>query len=149
MKSRKVNRYELVEEIEKNSIEIEAKGERTVTDSVKNPGKTKGKPRGKSFKQGNPGRPKGALGKFTRIKDVYLTVFNEGDGGVAFWRKIREKYPLEFAQMGCRMVPREVDVKAEVDLNMGIVLLPARKGMEPNGSHSRDCQTEEHPHTGH
>ena len=46
-----------------------------MSDSVKNGKKTRA--RGKLFKQGNPGRPKGALNKFTQLKESFLDAFEE------------------------------------------------------------------------
>ena len=90
--------------------------------------------RGKPFLQGNPGRPKGTPNKFTHLKEAFLEAFEE-TGGKEALKAWAMKHQTEFYTIIARMLPKEIELSAEVDVNMGVVVyLPQRKGMEPSGS---------------
>jgi hypothetical protein len=76
-------------------------------DDVKNAQKrTKGKP----FKPGNPGRPKGAVNKFTSLKDSFLDVFKllGGTQGLYEWAKSSKRNQAMFYSWIIKMLPAGV-----------------------------------------
>ncbi|HBJ74690.1 MAG TPA: hypothetical protein DDY86_04035 [Syntrophaceae bacterium] len=72
--------------------------------SVKN-GKKRIK--GKPFAPGNPGRPKGAVNKFTSLKDSFLDVFKMlgGTQGLYDWAKSSKRNQAMFYAWIIKMLP--------------------------------------------
>lgn len=67
-----------------------------------------------AFKPGNPGRPKGAKGKFSTLKDEFLGVYEDigGRRAMAEWAKKPENKGA-FYQMAAKMLPKEVALTGE------------------------------------
>ena len=77
-------------------------------------------------KSGNPkGRPKGAVSKFTTLKDSFLNAYQEigGDAALAKWAKTNKG---DFYQMIKTMLPKSVDVGGK--FNIFIQHEPVKKG---------------------
>lgn len=65
---------------------------------------------GKLFKEGNPGRPKGAQNHLTKtVKETVLAVFNDiqTDPKINL-RKFAQTYPRDFYQIASRLIPTEI-----------------------------------------
>ena len=72
---------------------------------------------------GNPeGRPKGAVGQFTSLKDSFINAFKElgGQDALINWAKKSERNKAQFFQMITKMLPTNMDanVKAKVILEL-------------------------------
>lgn len=74
------------------------------------------------FKEGNPGKPKGALNKSTRIvKDVFADVFNklqkDKKANLLKWAKAN---PTEFYKLSSKLIPVQLtgDPENPVAVNM-------------------------------
>lgn len=69
--------------------------------------------RGKPFKQGQGGRPKGSQNHLTRtVKETVLSVFNDIQSDpknnlIAF----AKRYPRDFYQIAARLIPTEINAK--------------------------------------
>jgi hypothetical protein len=72
--------------------------------SVKNVKKRK---IGKPFAPGNPGRPKGAVNKFTSLKDSFIDVFKMlgGTQGLCEWAKASKHNQAVFYSWVVKMLP--------------------------------------------
>jgi len=82
-----------------------------VIETVKKREKTSGSwGKGKSANPG--GRPKGAKGKFTNLKESFLNAYNEGGGDawLITWAKANE---TEFFKILSRLLPKEVEVSSK------------------------------------
>jgi hypothetical protein len=71
------------------------------------------------FGKGNPGKPKGALNKTTKlVKEVFADAFNElqQDEAVklAVWGK---ENPTEFYKLASKLIPTQMDIAANVNLS--------------------------------
>lgn len=66
------------------------------------------------FAKGNPGRPKGAVNKFTSFKDSILQVYKDLGGDKAFceWAK-KSMNQGEFYKMVSKLLPKEVEVSGK------------------------------------
>lgn len=66
-----------------------------------------------SFKEGNPGRKKGATNKLTRtVKETVLAVFNElQDDPKVNLAAFAKKYPRDFYAIAAKLIPTEVNAK--------------------------------------
>jgi len=65
---------------------------------------------GTPFKQGNAGRPKGAVNKTTKtVKETVLNVFTDiqGDPKVNLTAFAR-RYPRDFYQLAAKLIPTEI-----------------------------------------
>ena len=67
--------------------------------------------KGRPFKKGEGGRPKGAKNKFTSFKDSILQVYQDigGDKAFAEWAAKRENQG-EFYKLAAKMIPKEVEL---------------------------------------
>lgn len=72
------------------------------------------------FKEGNPGKPKGAANKVTKlVKDVVSQVFNDlqEDKDAAYnlknWAK---EHPKEFYQIASKLIPLQMDVSGALKI---------------------------------
>lgn len=70
------------------------------------------------FKEGNPGKPKGALQKTTKlIKEVFADAFNELQEdkkcNLVAWAKDN---PTEFYKLANKLIPTQVNLNANVAL---------------------------------
>lgn len=68
------------------------------------------------FEKGNPGRPKGAIGKTTKlVKDVFAETFTELQkdpfANLHSWGK---ENPTEFYKLASKLIPTQMDIQAEV-----------------------------------
>ncbi len=73
----------------------------------------------KKGESGNPdGRPEGAVGQFTSLKDAFLDAFKELGGSQALidWAKKSERNKAQFFGMITKMLPTNMtgDMKAKV-----------------------------------
>jgi hypothetical protein len=67
------------------------------------------------FKEGNPGRPKGAINKITRtVKETVLAAFNEiqSDPKVNII-SFAKTYPRDFYAIAAKLIPTEITGKIE------------------------------------
>lgn len=66
--------------------------------------------KGKPFKAGNPGKPKGAKNKVTKtVKQTVLDVFIKLQGDPkASLEAFAKKHPKEFYQIAAKLIPTEV-----------------------------------------
>lgn len=67
-----------------------------------------------SFKKGNPGKPKGAVCKFTTLKQAFLDAFVEIGGKDALVNFYKEKNPSNkraLFQMIANMLPKDVHLE--------------------------------------
>ena len=89
--------------------------------------------RGKPFKKGHGGRPKGARNKFTTLKDAFVEAFEELDGvqGLVEWAK-NEKNRGIFYQMLARMLPKDIGLEIKEERALGVIILPETKNREAN-----------------
>jgi hypothetical protein len=64
-----------------------------------------------AFKPGNTGRPKGAKGKFSSLKEDFLGAYQDigGRKALAAWAKKPEN-TWAFYQMAAKMLPKEVEI---------------------------------------
>jgi len=71
------------------------------------------------FLRGNPGKPKGAINKFTSLKNAFLEAFEELGGvkGLVEWAKKNEGNKRLFYQLISKMLPSNVveDIKHEFE----------------------------------
>ena len=90
---------------------------------VNNVKKTPKRGKGKPFKRGNPGRPKGSINKFTNLKKAYLDVFekiekeSEKDGSIDNffnWATKKQRNQGMFYQMISRMLPSNLNVEGDL-----------------------------------
>lgn len=67
--------------------------------------------RGKPFKKGHGGRPKGAKNKLTRsVKEMVKQVFDElQEDPKASLEAFAKKYPRDFYNIAAKLIPTEVD----------------------------------------
>ena len=75
--------------------------------------------RGKPFKPGEGGRPKGIPNKLTKtVKETVLAAFNElqedPKANILEWGK---ENPKEFYQIAAKLIPTEIQAKVEVAKN--------------------------------
>lgn len=87
--------------------------------------------KGKPFKQGEGGRPKGSQNQFTKLKEDYLTTFKAlgGHKGLTKWAKADAKNLSLFYQMTTRMFPKDIglEVSGKDGEPIGVVVLPEVK----------------------
>ena len=85
----------------------------------------KGKPRGKPFEKGNPGRPKGAKDKFTTLKQAFLDAFRDeeigGSKGMVKVFKKSDAKKIMFFKIMAGMLPRNVDVTLPTDTVIKVI----------------------------
>jgi len=65
-------------------------------------------------KSANPGgRPRGAKGKFTNLKESFLNAYNEGGGDawLITWAKENE---TDFFKILARLLPKEIEVETKL-----------------------------------
>jgi hypothetical protein len=72
-------------------------------------------PKGKPFKLGNKassGRPKGAVSKFTTLKNAFLEAFELSGGteSLVEWINLSQRNRAHFYQLITKMLPSNVDV---------------------------------------
>lgn len=68
------------------------------------------KGKGRPFKPGNPGRPKGSTNHLTKtVKETVLAVFNDiqSDPKVNL-RKFAKDYPRDFYAIAAKLIPTEI-----------------------------------------
>ncbi len=67
------------------------------------------------FKKGNPGKPKGAVGKVTKtVKETVLAVFNDLQADPkANLTAFAQKYPRDFYAIASKLIPTEVTAAVE------------------------------------
>ena len=70
------------------------------------------------FEKGNPGKPKGAVTKTTKlVKDVFaeaFTALQEGPNNLIAWG---EDNPTEFYKLASKLIPTQMNVEANVNLS--------------------------------
>ena len=91
--------------------------------SVNNAKKTPGRGKGRPFKRGNPGRPKGAKGKISKnIKDNFEAVFEKLGGvkGFCVWAKTNNDTKRAFYQMYSKMLPSNVNIDGDLNVTYQI-----------------------------
>lgn len=71
------------------------------------------------FEKGNPGKPKGALNKTTKlVKEVFAEAFAElqNDEAVKLvvWGK---ENPTEFYKLASKLIPTQMDIAANINLS--------------------------------
>lgn len=71
------------------------------------------------FEKGNPGKPKGAICKTTRlVKDVFAEVFsdlqNDPNVKLSEWAK---KEPTEFYKLASKLIPTQVNANINASLS--------------------------------
>ena len=71
---------------------------------------------GKKFQPGNPGKPKGAVCKFTTLKAAFLNVFERagGEDGLLEWVNASNHNKAAFYQWITKMLPADMNVGGEV-----------------------------------
>jgi len=75
----------------------------------------------KPGKSGNPpGRPKGSVNKFTKIREDWLKAYQLGGGVKLFSRLIKEDLSM-FMRLGVSMLPKEIDAEIHGNLVVEIV----------------------------
>jgi hypothetical protein len=86
--------------------------------------------KGKPFKKGSIGRPKGATNLLTRtVKDTVLNVFMELQGDEKHNLKaFAEKHPKDFYIIASKLIPTEVN--ANIQTNTIKVKVPGEKESE-------------------
>lgn len=72
----------------------------------------------KPFAKGNPGKPKGAINKTTKlVKEVFAEVFQDMQSDPAAnllsWGK---ENPTEFYKLASKLIPTQMDIAANVNL---------------------------------
>lgn len=86
-------------------------------------------PKGKPFKKGEGGRPKGAVNKVTRtVKDALHAAFYElqDDPEVKLveWGK---KNPTEFYKLAAKLIPTEITATVDTNTIKEIIIEPVSK----------------------
>ena len=71
------------------------------------------------FKKGNPGKPKGAVAKTTRlVKEVFADAFTElqadGRANLLNWAK---ENPTEFYKLASKLIPTQVNMEANIGVS--------------------------------
>lgn len=71
------------------------------------------------FGKGNPGKPKGALNKTTKlVKEVFAEAFaelqNDESVKLAVWGK---ENPTEFYKLASKLIPTQMNIAAEISLS--------------------------------
>jgi hypothetical protein len=71
---------------------------------------------GKKFQPGNPGKPKGAVSKFTSLKADWLWVHNAigGRKRLKAWAEKNDRNLTLFYQMETKLFPQEVKQSGEI-----------------------------------
>jgi len=105
--------------------------------------KTKGRGRGsgRPFKPGNSGRPKGALNKFTSLKQAFLDAFERTGGaeGLVTWIEENKRNRVVFYQMLTRLFPQEVEHSGEIKTNDPLIIRVVHvKGGDPGNGGNGD-----------
>jgi len=108
---------------------------------VNNAENTPGRGKGRPFKRGNPGRPKGARGEFTDLKDAFLQAFYDKDGmngaeGIKELIRNSSRNKIAFLQMISKMLPSNLNVSGDMNINVTLSdkFLPEGNGAKENGS---------------
>jgi len=83
--------------------------------------------RGKPFKEGNKGRPKGAVNHLTKtVKETVLAVFNDlqqdPKANLLQWGKDN---PTPFYQIAAKLIPTEVNANMDVTGIKTLIIEPA------------------------
>ena len=81
--------------------------------------KTPGRGKGRPFKPGNPGKPKGAKNKISKnIKDNFEAVFEKLGGikGFCDWAKENRQTKGAFYQMYSKMLPTNVMLEGDLPI---------------------------------
>ncbi len=73
------------------------------------------KKRGRPFLPGNPGKPKGAISRFTSMKQCFVSVFQELGGTEALleWVKASTKNRRDFYGWVARLLPADINITQE------------------------------------
>ena len=70
------------------------------------------------FEKGNPGKPKGAVTKTTKlVKDVFAEAFaaiQEGPNNLKEWGN---ENPTEFYKLASKLIPTQMDIAANINLS--------------------------------
>jgi hypothetical protein len=79
---------------------------------------------GKPFKPGEGGRPKGAVNRFTSLKQSFLDAFEETGGteGLKKWISENKRNRANFYQMVTRLFPQEVAHSGEIKTNDPLII---------------------------
>lgn len=96
---------------------------------------------GTPFKKGNPGKPKGAVNKSTKlIKDVFAGVFTklqtDSKANLITWAK---QNPTEFYKLASKLIPVQIatdpdnPLKATLDINLIHTSVPIAESEEDVG----------------
>lgn len=74
------------------------------------------------FKEGNKGKPKGAVNKLTRtVKSTVLAVFNNlQEDPKHSLEAFAKKYPRDFYQIAAKLIPTEI--KGDFNVNKPIII---------------------------
>lgn len=67
---------------------------------------------GRQFQKGNPGKPKGAVCRFTTLKNAFLEAFDKTGGidGLVAWINASQGNRGDFYRLVARMLPADVNV---------------------------------------
>ena len=96
---------------------------------------------GRPFKVGNPGRPKGAINKFTSLKQSFLDAFEQTGGteGLMKWINENKRNRANFYQMVTRLFPQEVAHSGEIKTNDPLIIRVIHvKGEDPGNGGNGD-----------